>query len=192
VQETVRRMCDGHPNAETGLKVLNVGFGLGIIDSYFQALPIPPSTHVIIEPHPDVLKYMREQGWYDKKGVIVFEGKWQDFVGATMLDDMVFDAVYTDTFSEEYEDLRRFFNHVPKLLSGPDARFSFFNGLGATNALFYDVYTHLAELHLAELGIDLEWGDVDVARQEGERWGNTQGYFSMRLYRLPVGRVLLS
>ncbi|KAI0250373.1 S-adenosyl-L-methionine-dependent methyltransferase [Lactifluus subvellereus] len=189
MQETVRRMCDDHPNAETGLKVLNVGFGLGIIDSYFQALPVPPSAHVIIEPHPDVLKYMREQGWYDKKGVVVLEGKWQDFVGAKVLDDMVFDAVYTDTFSEEYEDLRRFFNHVPKLLAGPDARFSFFNGLGATNALFYDVYTHLAELHLAELGIDIEWEDVDVATQEGVRWGNTRGYFSMRLYRLPVGRV---
>ncbi|KAH9972414.1 arginine methyl transferase [Lactifluus volemus] len=188
MQETVRKMCDDHPNAETGLRVLNVGFGLGIIDSYFQALPVPPSTHVIIEPHPDVLKYMREQGWYDKKGVIILEGKWQDFVDAKILDDVVFDVVYTDTFSEEYEDLRRFFNHVPKLLAGPDARFSFFNGLGATNALFYDVYTHLAELHLAELGIDLEWDDVDVATQEGVRWGNTQGYFSMRLYRLPVGR----
>lgn len=57
------------------------------------------------------------------------------------------------------------------------------------DALFYDVYTHLAELHLAELGIDIEWEDVDVASQEGVRWGNTQGYFSMRLYRLPVGRV---
>jgi hypothetical protein len=73
------------------------------IDSYFQALPVPPSTHVIIEPHPDVLKYMREQGWYDKKGVIILEGKWQDFVDSKILDDVVFDVVYTDTFSEEYE-----------------------------------------------------------------------------------------
>lgn len=72
------------------------------IDSYFQALPVPPSTHVIIEPHPDVLRYMREQGWYDKKGVTILEGKWQDFVGAEMLEGTAFDAVYTDTFSEEY------------------------------------------------------------------------------------------
>ena len=62
--------------------------------------------------------------------------------------------------------------------------------MGATtvDALFYDVYTHLAELHLAELGIDVEWYDIDVSMQEGVRWGNTQGYFCMRLYRLPVGR----
>jgi protein arginine N-methyltransferase 2 len=117
-------MCLDYPNAETGPRVLNVGFGLGIvgvphtaicfvrigsskayiqIDSYFQGLPVPPSTHVIIEPHPDVLRYMREQGWYDKKGVTVLEGKWQDFVGTKILEHMVFDVVYTDTFSEEYE-----------------------------------------------------------------------------------------
>lgn len=114
-------MCHDHPNRETGLRVLNVGFGLGIvgvptsepycwcslvirmqIDSYFQALPVPPSTHVIIEPHPDVLRHMREQGWHDKKGVKVLEGKWQDFVGTEVLEGMAFDAVYTDTFSEDY------------------------------------------------------------------------------------------
>jgi type IV protein arginine methyltransferase len=33
VQETVHKMCDDHPNAETGLRVLNVGFGLGIVGS---------------------------------------------------------------------------------------------------------------------------------------------------------------
>ena len=46
---------------------------------------------------------MRNQGWYDKEGVTILEGKWQDFVGTKMLEDMAFDAVYTDTFSEEYE-----------------------------------------------------------------------------------------
>jgi hypothetical protein len=94
---------------------------------------------------------MRERGWYDRKGVTVLEGKWQDFVGTQLLEDMPFDAVYTDTFSEEYEgeeqiytrldlltrvappDLRLFFDRLPKLLAGPNARFSFFNGLGATS-----------------------------------------------------------
>jgi hypothetical protein len=31
VQETVCKMCVDHPNAEMGLRVLNVGFGLGIV-----------------------------------------------------------------------------------------------------------------------------------------------------------------
>jgi len=55
--------------------------------------------------------------------------------------------------------------------------------------LFYDVYTHVAELHLAAVSIDVEWTDVDVAMQEAVRWGETQKYFSMRVYRLPIGRI---
>jgi hypothetical protein len=143
----VHRLCDDHPNAATGLRILNVGFGLGIvgvthavvgswtclliedllytqIDSYFQTLPVPPSTHTIIEPHPDVLRHMRNQGWYDKEGVTILEGKWQDFVGTELLEDMAFDAVYTDTFSEEYEGeafsfflLRAHVSRHPKFVS---------------------------------------------------------------------------
>jgi protein arginine N-methyltransferase 2 len=237
-------MCNNHPNAETGLKVLNVGFGLGIvgvtraaicircgsseiytqIDSYFQALPVPPSTHVIIEPHPDVLRHMREQGWYDKKGVTVLEGKWQDFVGTKMFEDMAFDAVYTDTFSEDYggeapPPCRGTFNSASRFVSifrpcskpprrsrrpiqllqrsGSDQYvFPYSHDMALTVALldasFYDVYTHLAELHLATVGIDVEWAEIDVATQEAVRWGETQGYFSMRLYRLPIGRIIQS
>lgn len=90
-------MCPRYDYVQSGLSQMHMQ-----IDSYFQALPVSPSTHVIIEPHPDVLKRMREQGWYDKKGITILEGKWQDFVGTKMLEGMAFDAVYTDTFSEEY------------------------------------------------------------------------------------------
>jgi protein arginine N-methyltransferase 2 len=195
------------------------------IDSYFQALPVPPSTHVIIEPHPDVLRHMREQGWHDKKGVTVLEGKWQDFVGTEVLEGMAFDAVYTDTFSEDYRGeaqhpchgtltnsvaqicvnfLIMFQNSSP--VQTPDLAFSTvwerqvccfdlynldWGRLTTTHldALFYDVYTHVAELHLATIGIDVEWTDVDAAAREAVRWGETQKYFSIRLYRLPVGRT---
>lgn len=39
-------------------------------------------------------------------------------------------------------DLHAFFEHLPDLMDGPDARFSFFNGLGATSMLI--PYTFLA------------------------------------------------
>ncbi|KAI9060292.1 S-adenosyl-L-methionine-dependent methyltransferase [Trametes sanguinea] len=190
MQETVRRLCSDHENLNEGLKVLNVGFGLGIIDSLFQSLPTKPSLHVIIEPHPDVLKHMREQGWHEKPGVKILEGKWQDFVESEeLLSVGGFDVIYTDTFSEDYAELHRFFGHVPDLLAGPESRFSFFNGLGATNATFYDVYTHVSDLHLADVGIDVEWSDVDVFEGDTDRWGKTREYFAMRTYRLPVGRM---
>ncbi|KAI0819972.1 hypothetical protein BC628DRAFT_1399708 [Trametes gibbosa] len=190
MQETVRRLCADHEKLDEGLKILNVGFGLGIIDSLFQSLPTRPSLHVIIEPHPDVLEHMRAQGWYDKPGVKILEGKWQDFVESEeVLSVGGFDVVYTDTFSEDYAALHLFFGHVPDLLAGPESRFGFFNGLGATNALFYDVYKHVSDLHLIDVGIDVEWSDVDVFEGDTDRWGKTREYFAMRTYRLPVGRM---
>ncbi|TBU33924.1 arginine methyl transferase [Dichomitus squalens] len=192
MQETVHKLCSDHPGLQSGLKILNVGFGLGIIDTLFQNLPTKPSLHVIIEPHPDVLKHIRDQGWYDKEGVQILEGKWQDFVESEeLLSVGGFDVIYTDTFSEDYADLHKFFGHVPDLLEGPDSRFGFFNGLGATNATFYDVYRHVSDLHLADVGIDVEWSDVDVFEGDVDRWGKTREYFAMRTYRLPIGKMKL-
>ena len=81
---------------------------MGQVDSFFQSLPTAPALHVIIEPHPDVLQHMRDTGWYEKKGVKILEGKWQDFIESgsesdVLLDAGGFDAVYTDTFSEDYD-----------------------------------------------------------------------------------------
>ena len=47
---------------------------------------------------------MRDQGWYEKEGVKILEGKWQDFVDSeALLGVGGFDVVYTDTFSEDYK-----------------------------------------------------------------------------------------
>ncbi|KAL5523538.1 hypothetical protein ACEPAG_7711 [Sanghuangporus baumii] len=189
MQETVNRLFEG---LEGSYSVLNVGFGLGMIDAMFQDLPNPPTHHFIIEAHPDILQHMRELGWYEKPGVTVLEGRWQDFIESEeMLALGGFDVIYTDTFSEDYEALHTFFGHLPDLLSGPDARFSFFNGLGATNALFYDVYTQLSELHLSNVGLNVKWSDVDLMKdpEEVDKWGGTRNYFSMRFYRLPIARM---
>lgn len=54
------------------------------IDSLFQSLPTRPEHHVIIEAHPDVLKHIMDLGWYEKPGVKILEGRWQDFVDSTL------------------------------------------------------------------------------------------------------------
>jgi len=190
MRETVQKLCLDHPKA-SGLRVLNIGFGLGIIDSLFQNLPSHPTQHVIIEAHPDVLQHMRETGWYNKTGVKILEGKWQDFLDS---DDWLrsggFDMIYTDTFSEDYSDLWQFFEHLPNLMADADSRFSFFNGLGATNPSFYDIYTHISDLHLADIGLNVDWSDIDVSLDSDEdRWGQSREYFSLPIYRLPIGRM---
>ena len=62
-----------------GGDVLNVGFGLGIIDAAIQRHS--PRSHTIIEAHPDVYQYMLSQGWDKKQGVRVVFGRWQDVIG---------------------------------------------------------------------------------------------------------------
>lgn len=51
------------------------------------------------------------------------------------------------------------------------------------------MYTHVSELHLAEVGIDIEWSDVDVFSDGEYRWGSTKEYFGQRFYRLPIGKM---
>lgn len=89
------------------LSILNVGFGLGIVDRLFQETK--PRSHVIIEAHPQVLQHMRETGVYDWPNVTVLEGRWQDFASGEGLEKLLeaaqggFDAVFVDTFAEGYE-----------------------------------------------------------------------------------------
>ena len=80
---------------------------------------------------------MKEHGWHTVPGVKILEGKWQDLIKSEhILDVGGFDVIYFDTFSEDYGELRRFFEHLPNLLAGPNSRFSFFHGLGATSKIF--------------------------------------------------------
>ena len=107
---------------------------------------------------------MRHTGWYDRPGVRILEGRWQDFLppkfdntsgrslapsssaerqsntdSAGLLDIDKFDVVYFDTFEEGYRGHFAFIRHVPRLLRGPSSRFSFFHGHAAKNETAYSV-----------------------------------------------------
>jgi protein arginine N-methyltransferase 2 len=56
------------PTPQKG-RVLNIGFGMGIIDGYLQERR--PESHVIIEAHPAVIQRMKDEQWDKKKGVEV-------------------------------------------------------------------------------------------------------------------------
>lgn len=149
-----------------------------------------PSKHLIIEPHPDVLAHARRKGWFNRHNVRFYEGTWQQYLEA--LEDereeyVAWDSIYFDTYSEHYRDLHAFFDCLPNLLRGPDARFSFFHGLGATCRFFYDVYTAVAELHLQETGLRTEWHEVDAGLVEATWQGTEKRYWGdVGPYRMPV------
>ena len=78
-----------------GGDVLNVGFGMAIIDTAIQQYPI--ETHTIIEAHPQVVK--KAEAWAkDKKGVTIVPTRWQDALGQDAPDKIgPFDGIYFDT-----------------------------------------------------------------------------------------------
>ena len=56
-----------------------------------------PTTHLIIEPHPDVLAHAKSKGWFDKPGVRFFEGTWQAYLQAQEDEKepyLLFDSIY--------------------------------------------------------------------------------------------------
>lgn len=181
MRQSVEALVDGE-----GKRVLNVGHGMGIIDGIFEEKK--PVEHHIIEAHPAVLERMKQQGWNEKPGVHIREGRWQDLVAEMAAEGKMFDAIYFDTFAEEYKDLREFFSeHVISLLS-PDGRFGFFNGLGADRQVCYDVYTKLVEMDLFEAGLETDWKELDISDLDkaGEWEGVRRKYWALPTYRLPT------
>jgi len=157
------------PGREAGKRILNIGFGMGIVDSFFAETK--PSKHHIIEAHPEVLARIHAPNskalsfWEEGANTDAFkvhEGKWQDICPKLLENGDIYDAIYFDTFGEDYGQLRLFFTeYIPGLLD-QNGIFSFFNGLGADRRICYDVYTRVVEIHLADAGMDVEWKAIPV------------------------------
>lgn len=163
-----------------GLRILNVGHGMGIIDECFQRYS--PAAHHIVEAHLAVLEKMRGEGWMSddtaedddpifkipsttnppasdssppppsspqgdthrkrRKNVKVHQGTWQTVLPALVEENKTFDAIFFDTFAEDYAAFKEFFReYVVALLEPGRGTWSFFNGLGADRRVCYDVYT---------------------------------------------------
>ena len=171
-----------------GLKVLNIGHGMGIVDGFFQEQS--PAAHHIIEAHADVVAEMKRRGWDSKPGVVIHEGRWQDILPGLVGAGETFDAIYYDTFAESYSDFREFFSeHVIGLLE-QEGKWGFFNGMGADRQISYDVYQKVAEMDLFEAGFDVDWEDIPVPQLDGEWEGVRRAYWVVDNYRLPLCRFM--
>jgi protein arginine N-methyltransferase 2 len=169
--DIMRRSVDALlPGKEPGKRILNIGFGMGIIDTMFAETK--PSRHHIIEAHPGVLEHISSPSskfgsTWEESGPApgafkVYRGRWQEVCHQLLEEGQVYDAIYFDTFGEDYSQLRMFFTEfIPGLLDS-DGRFGFFNGLGADRLICYDVYTKVVELHLTDAGLDVDWTVIDV------------------------------
>lgn len=161
-----------------GKHVLNVGFGMGLIDSALEAFR--PAHHTIVEAHPDVLQEMRARGWYAKSQTTIREGRWED----VQLER--FDAIFYDTYAESYEDRRAFHQRLPELLR-PGGRYSYFNGGHSHNIFWHAVSCYMAMVELQQLGIALEFTRMTAE----SNWAEFSGwYWQFPFYLLPLARHL--
>jgi protein arginine N-methyltransferase 2 len=184
-----------------GLTVLNVGFGLGLVDAALQARR--PTRHVIIEAHPGVHARMLVDGWAARPGVTVLFGRWQDVIGEAAAIGAAaggYDGVFFDTYGEFYAEMREFHTHLPRLLKAPtgDAAapgggiYSFFNGLAPDNLFFHLVYGEIARRELNALGLAVRYDPVaaDSAAAPGAWDGVKSRYWYLPTYFLPVCRLV--
>lgn len=163
------------------LTILNVGFGMGIIDRKIQELK--PKKHVIVEAHPKVYEKMKQAGWDKKEGVEIIFGRWQDKIHE--ISKYCYDGIFFDTFGEDYKQLKAWHDHLPNFLN-VDGIYSFFNGLGADVQLFYDVYKTIVSLHLLDCGIETSFISLDV-EIDFDTWKNCKReYWKLKKYYLPV------
>ncbi|KAJ9076805.1 Arginine N-methyltransferase 2 [Entomophthora muscae] len=168
------------------LHVLNIGFGLGLIDNELQLRK--PASHTIVEAHPDVYSHMLETGWGSKPGVRIIFGRWQDNMDA--ISDRCYDGIFFDTFGEYYRDMKEFHEQVPNMLSD-DGTYSFFNGLGGDVKLFHDVYCRIAQLHLADLNIETTFSQITIDPSSAKIWdGVKRRYWQLQLYHLPTCKFI--
>ena len=104
---------------QKGGRVLNVGFGMGIIDTYIEEYDI--EEHWIIETHLDVYTKMLEDGWHLKPHVKILYGDWRWYLKFLPK----FDGIYIDTWNEELDE---FHTYLPNILK-EDGVYSFFNNV---------------------------------------------------------------
>jgi len=175
---------------EAGLKVLNVGFGMGIIDTYIQQHPNKPAEHHIIEAHPDVLADMQKKGWSEMPGLTIHAGKWQDVLPQLVAEGETFDAIYFDTFAESYGQFREFVSENVIGLLTPSGKWSFFNGMGADRQISYDVYQKVVEMDMFESGFDVEWTEIALPPLEKAWEGVRRKYWDIEKYRLPLCKFM--
>ncbi|EME81399.1 uncharacterized protein MYCFIDRAFT_38502 [Pseudocercospora fijiensis CIRAD86] len=177
-----------------GLRTMNIGHGMGIVDTMF--VNNEPEMHHIIEAHPEVMQQMRKTGWYDKPNVTVHEGKWQEVLPKLIEQGLVLDAIYYDTYAEDYKDLKELFSEYVIQLLDSNGKFGFYNGLGADRQVCYDVYTKVVEIELFDAGLDVEWTILQVPdlvhnNKPGSSWGGIRrSYWEVPEYRLPTCKFI--
>ena len=158
MEESAKIIC------KNGGDILNIGFGMGIIDSFIQAHPINSLT--IIEAHPDVYNKMIEDGWDKIPNVKIIFSKWQD-----VIEDLPkYDGIYFDTW-EDFGFETTFLQNLKYILK-PNGIFSFWYGYSDTtiNPKIINLFYENFEINSVSI-------KLDSVPKSKEQFGSMGGYY---------------
>jgi protein arginine N-methyltransferase 2 len=57
--------------------------------------------------------------------------------------------------------------------------FSFFNGLAGTNPFFHDVYCRIVEMEMADMGLNVQYVQMDMDPSEAKVWDGIKRRFEL-------------
>jgi hypothetical protein len=152
-----------------GGKILNVGFGLGLIDNYIQSHKI--DEHWIIEAHPGVIKQMKKEEWDKKPNVTCIFDKWQNVYKELPK----FDGIYFDTWQESSED----FHKIVEPLLNIGAKYLWFSGQVIPNSILKNLIKK--GFKLEETITTLEEITKEQKRKGGQYWNSDWKEFKQNL-----------
>jgi protein arginine N-methyltransferase 2 len=115
--------------AQSRGRILNVGFGMGIIDGFIRDLK--PASHDIIESHQGLVQKAADMGFTDTCRIHI--GDWREVVAEFVKQGVKFDGIYFDTIilDTNVNEWRDFVEVVDQILEKGGV-FSYFNNKAST------------------------------------------------------------
>eukprot|EP00049_Salpingoeca_infusionum_P004392 m.78760 g.78760 ORF g.78760 m.78760 type:complete len:350 (+) comp12543_c0_seq7:321-1370(+) len=181
MMEWEKPLMEMHAELVTRAKgdVLNVGFGLGLVDTAIQSHN--PRSHTIIEAHPTVYKRMLADGWDKKPNVQIYHGRWQDVLPTLGQ----FDGIFFDTF-DDVVHMHEFHQYLPQHLRKGGV-YTYFNGVCSENVFFQAVACQVLQTLLEQLEMTTVFQTVQVDWVSEETWKDVKyKYFEDQAYYFPV------
>ncbi len=160
---------------QNGGDILNVGFGLGIVDHFIQLKT--PNSHTIIEANNHIYREALKNGW--NKNVELLHECWSVSIERFIKEGRKFDGIYYDIFNyNNANNLTKFTKNLKHILK-KDGVFSFFLNENMENITEF-VNTMANEKIFTSNGININ------VEYDDKKLENRNSYTILKNHTIPI------